>query len=50
VAADRIDEELEQGAETLLRDLKRLSEANMLDDLERLVAALSADALLPMDF
>jgi hypothetical protein len=50
VAADRFDEELEQGADMLLRDLKRLSEANMLDDLERLVAALSADVLLPMDF
>jgi hypothetical protein len=49
-AADRFDEELEQGAETLLRDLKRLAEANMLEDLERLVAALSVDALLPMDF
>jgi hypothetical protein len=48
--ANRFDEELEHGAETLVSDLKRLSEVNMLDDLERLVAALGADAILPMDF
>lgn len=48
--AERFDEELERGAETLMGDLARLSEANMLEDLERFAAALRADAILPVDF
>ncbi len=48
--AERFDEELETGSETLMNDLARLAEANMLEDVERLAAALAADALLPSDF
>jgi hypothetical protein len=48
--AERFDEELERGAEVLMTDLTRLSEANMLDDVERFATALRADAILPTDF
>jgi hypothetical protein len=48
--ADRFDEELEHGAETLMTDLKRLTSANMADHVDRFVAALGAGAIHPMDF
>ena len=48
--AERFDEELEEGAETLIDDLARLAEANMSEDVERFVAALESEAILPMDF
>ena len=38
------------GTEALVRDLKRLTQANMEDETERFVAALGADAILPEDF
>ena len=47
---DRFDEELDRGTEALVRDLKRLTRANMEDEVERFVKALSADAILPEDF
>jgi hypothetical protein len=47
---DRFDEELDRGTEALVRDLKRLTRANMEDEVERFVRALSADAILPEDF
>ncbi len=49
-AADRFDEELELGAETMMTDLERLSLANMADHVDRFVAALEAGAIDPMDF
>ncbi len=49
-AVDRFDEELERGSEALRKDLKRITRANMADELARLAAALEADALLPVDF
>ena len=48
--ADRFDEELERGTEALVRDLKRLTRANMAEEIDRFVVALDADAILPMDF
>ncbi len=48
--ADRFDEELERGTDLLVRDLKRLTRANMADEIDRFVAALDADAVQPMDF
>jgi hypothetical protein len=48
--AERFDEELERGAEKQMGDLARLTEANMLADLERFAAALRVDAILPADF
>ena len=47
---DRFDEELDRGTELLVRDLKRLTRANMEDEVERFAAALAADAIWPMDF
>jgi hypothetical protein len=47
---ERFDEELDRGTEALVRDLQRLMRANMEDEIERFVAALAADAILPEDF
>lgn len=47
---ERFDEELDRGTEALVRDLLRLMRANMEDDVERFLAALHADAILPEDF
>jgi len=47
---ERFDEELDRGTELLVRDLKRLMQANMEDEIERFVTALDADLILPEDF
>jgi hypothetical protein len=47
---DRFDEELDRGTEALVRDLKRLTRANMEDEVDRFSRALAADAILPEDF
>lgn len=47
---DWFDEELDNGTDALVRDLKRLTRANMEDEIERFVSALVADAVLPEDF
>jgi len=47
---DRFDEELDRGTELLVRDLKRLTRANMEDEVERFTSALDSDAIWPMDF
>jgi hypothetical protein len=49
-AVERFDEELDRGTETLVRDLKRLAQAHMEEDVERFVAALQADHIVPEDF
>ena len=47
---ERFDEELDRGTEALVRDLKRLSHANMEDEIERFTSALEADHIVPEDF
>ncbi len=47
---DRFDEQLDQGTEALVRDLKRLTRANMEEEVERFSSALDSDAIWPMDF
>lgn len=47
---DRFDEELDMGTEALVRDLKRLTRANMEEEVERFSSALASDAIWPMDF
>jgi hypothetical protein len=47
---DRFDDELDLGSEALSRDLRRLTHANMEDEIDRFVTALGADAILPEDF
>ena len=49
-SVDRFDEELDRGTEALVRDLKRLTRANMEDEVERFTRALAVDAILPEDF
>jgi len=47
---DRFDEQLDNGTEALVKDLRRLVLANMEAEAERFAAALAADAILPEDF
>ena len=47
---DRFDERLDLGTEALVRDLRRMVQANMETEAERFAAALAADAILPEDF
>ena len=47
---DRFDEELDLGTEALVRDLRRLVQANMEEEADRFAAALEANAILPEDF
>ena len=47
---DRFDEALDNGTEQLLEDLTALAQANMEEQLERFVSALTADQILPEDF
>ena len=47
---ERFDEALDRGTEALVRDLKRMMQANMEDEIERFVRALEADHIIPEDF
>jgi hypothetical protein len=47
---DRFDEALDHGTEALMRDLKRLTKANMEEEIERFTVALGCDLILPEDF
>ena len=47
---DRFDEVLDIGTEQLLDDLNLLARANMEEHVERFIAALWADQILPEDF
>jgi hypothetical protein len=47
---ERFDEELDRGTEALARDLKRLMHANMEEQIDRFVQALSSDLIVPEDF
>lgn len=45
-----LEEQLDRGVEAIVRDLQRLTSANMADEIERFAAALEADLILPEDF
>jgi hypothetical protein len=47
---EAFDAVLDDGADALTRDYKRLLHANMAGEIEAFVAALAADAILPEDF
>ncbi len=47
---DQLEECLDEGLATVLADLKRLSQSNMAEDIDRFVAALDANYVLPEDF
>jgi hypothetical protein len=50
MTVDRFDEALDLGTEALLRDLQRLTKANMEEETDRFAAALARDQILPEDF
>jgi hypothetical protein len=47
---DLFDECLDEGTEQLVSDLRQLMHSNMTEEIDRFVAALDAEALLPEDF
>ena len=47
---ERFDEQLDRGTEDLVRDLKRMVQANMEEQIDRFVDALQAGLILPEDF
>ncbi len=46
----QLEERLDDGLADMLDDLKRLTHANMADQIDRFIAALEADLVLPEDF
>jgi hypothetical protein len=44
------EEKLDEGLAAIMRDLQRLTHANMADQVDRFAAALHADLILPEDF
>ncbi|MBA3746301.1 MAG: hypothetical protein H0W96_02255 [Solirubrobacterales bacterium] len=46
----RFDEILDRGTEALVTDLRQLTRANMEEDVERFVQAITAGHVLPEDF
>ncbi len=49
-AVERFDEELDRGTHALVRDLKRMVQANMEEQVERFIDALQDDLIVPEDF
>jgi hypothetical protein len=47
---EELEDRLEEGLSEMLADLHRLAQANMTDEVERFVAALDANVILPEDF
>ncbi len=47
---ERLDDELDRGAGALLSDLRRMTHANMSEEVEFFVRALDADLIVPSDF
>jgi hypothetical protein len=47
---EQLEEKLDLGVEAIVRDLQRLTSANMADEIERFASALEADLILPEDF
>ena len=45
-----LEDRLDEGLADMLRDLQRLTQANMADQIDRFVTALYADHILPEDF
>jgi hypothetical protein len=45
-----LEDRLEDGLSDMLEDLQRLTRANMADEVDRFIAALDSDLILPEDF
>jgi hypothetical protein len=49
-SVERLDDELDRGSSALLGDLRRMTHANMSEEIEFFVRALDADLIMPSDF
>src|SRR5271166_3845345 len=49
-AVERLEDELDRAAAALLGDLRRMTQANMADEIEFFIRALDADLIVPSDF
>jgi hypothetical protein len=49
-AVERLEDELDRAAAALLGDLRRVTHANMSDEIEFFIRALDADLIEPSDF
>jgi hypothetical protein len=49
-AVEKLDDELDRGSSALLGDLRRMTHANMSEEVEFFVRALDADLVTPADF
>jgi hypothetical protein len=49
-AVELLDDELDRGSGALLGDLKRITHANMTEEIDFFVRALDADLIVPSDF
>jgi hypothetical protein len=47
---ERLDDELDRGSSALLGDLRRMTHANMSEEIEFFTRALDADLIFPSDF
>jgi RNase P subunit RPR2 len=47
---EELEDRLEEGLSEMLADLQRLAQANMTEQVDRFIAALDADVILPEDF
>ena len=47
---DSLEEKLDEGLTEMLSDLRRLTQSNMTEEIERFATALHADLILPEDF
>ena len=47
---EALEEHLDEGLANMLEDLRRLTQVNMHEEIDRFVAALQADLILPEDF
>lgn len=46
----QLEDRLDEGVGAILRDLRRLTTANMAEEIERFATALTQDLILPEDF
>jgi hypothetical protein len=49
-SVEKLDDELDRGSSALLGDLRRMTHANMSEEVEFFVRALDADLITPADF
>jgi hypothetical protein len=49
-SVERLDDELDRGTSALLGDLRRMTHANMSEEIEFFIRALDADLITPGDF